>query len=59
MMLGITLREGASGQLAAACLQEGVMVLTAKEKLRLLPPLTLTRQEADLGLERMAKALAL
>ena len=58
MMLGITLQEGISGQLAAACLEAGVMVLTAKEKLRLLPPLTLTKAEADLGLERMAKALS-
>lgn len=51
MMLGIQLRSGTSAEVAKACLDRGLLVLTAKEKVRLLPPLTITDQELSDGLK--------
>ena len=39
-------------------LEEGLMVLTAKDKVRLLPPLTITYDEIDQGVEILKKALS-
>lgn len=50
MMLGIELRSGTSAEVAKACLEKGLLVLTAKEKVRLLPPLTITDKELTEGL---------
>lgn len=58
LMLGISL-EGpcTAGEVAAACAEAGLIVLTAKEKIRLLPPLTITMQEIDKGLALFADVL--
>lgn len=59
MMLGVELEEGyTSKQVLSALLQNGLMVLTAKAKVRLLPPLTITQEELDEGLEIMEQTLA-
>ncbi len=58
MMLGATLSKGDAKSVSARCAQNGLLILTAKEKLRLLPPLTLTREDADEGLEILEKTLA-
>lgn len=59
LMLGIALEDGlASGQLAADCIAGGLIILTAKEKLRLLPPLTISKAEIDKGLAVLEKVLA-
>lgn len=50
MMIGIVPEKGSSREIAEACLKEGLLILTAKTLLRLLPPLTLTQQEMDKGL---------
>lgn len=50
MMIGIVPENGSSREIAEACLKEGLLILTAKTLLRLLPPLTLTQQEMDKGL---------
>ena len=57
MMLGVELTKGTARQAAEACLEQGLMILTAKEVLRLLPPLTITRQEMDKGLTGLRKVL--
>ena len=58
MMLGVELTKGTARQAADACLEKGLLILTAKEVLRLLPPLTITRQEMDRGLDSLRQALA-
>jgi len=51
MMLGIVLEDGiAARDVANACLQQGLLILTAKTLLRLLPPLTISEEELDGGL---------
>ena len=37
---------------------EGVLVLTAKTKVRMLPPLNITYDELDRGLAALGRALA-
>ncbi len=58
MMIGVVLdREAAP--LAQLLLEHGLIVLTAGETvLRLLPPLNLTKAEADEGLEKLANGFA-
>lgn len=58
MMLGIVPEKGTSAALAAACVENGLLILTAKSLLRLLPPLTITREEMDKGLAILKKVLA-
>lgn len=50
MMIGIVPENGSSREIAEACLKEGLLILTAKTLLRLLPPLTITQEEMDKGL---------
>lgn len=58
LMIGITLKSKSSADVCKACLDNGLLALTAKEKLRLLPPLTITYDEIDKGIEILAKVLA-
>ena len=45
-MRGAVLEEGiAAKDVVAACIKKGVLMLTAKDKLRFLPPLTITKEE--------------
>lgn len=46
LMIGVETEKDAK-QLAAECLKQGVIVLTAKTKLRLLPPLNIKKQELE------------
>ncbi len=58
LMIGIELETAVkSADVVRAGLKTGVLLLTAKEKVRLLPPLTITSGEMDEGLEALAKAL--
>ncbi|HEY2526318.1 MAG TPA: acetylornithine transaminase, partial [Candidatus Binataceae bacterium] len=58
MMIGIVLR-GEAKSATEACIRERLLVnATAENVLRLLPPLTLTRDEADAGLKIIERALA-
>ena len=50
MMIGIVLEKGTAKDVAAACIEHGLLVLTAKTLVRLLPPLTITFEEIDKGL---------
>lgn len=51
LMIGIELKNKKAGDVVKAALDKGLLLLTAKTKLRLLPPLTITYEEIDKGLE--------
>ena len=57
MMIGITLKNKKAADVVAKALDEGLLLLTAKEKVRLLPPLNITYDEIDKGLEIFEKVL--
>lgn len=57
MMLGIVLEKGIAGDVAKDCAGRGLLILTAKKLLRLLPPLTITYAEIDRGLAILEAAL--
>lgn len=51
LMIGIELKNKKAGNVVKAALDKGLLLLTAKTKIRLLPPLTITYEEIDKGLE--------
>ena len=57
LMIGITLRTKNALDVVSKALDEGLMLLTAKEKVRLLPPLNITYDELDKGLEILINIL--
>lgn len=50
LMLGLELEKSAA-ETAAKCLEQGLIVLTAHEKLRLLPPLNITDEQLEKAAE--------
>ncbi len=59
MMLGVRLEEGVqAAEIVKKGITNGVLALTAKTKLRLLPPLTISYDEIDEGLAAIEKALS-
>ena len=57
MMIGITVDDNyTSAEVANRCVENGLLILTAKAKLRLLPPLNITKDEIDKGIEILAKS---
>lgn len=57
LMIGISLKTKKAGDVAAAALEKGLLVLTAKDKVRLLPPLTIEKEEIDDGLDILISIL--
>ncbi len=57
LMIGITLKTKNATDICAKALENGLLVLTAKDKVRLLPPLTITYEEIDKGLEILKKIM--
>lgn len=57
LMIGITLKSKKAADVAKAALDKGLLVLTAKEKVRLLPPLTIEVSEIDAGLDLLFEIL--
>ena len=51
LMIGIQLKSKVAGDIVKAALDKGLLLLTAKTKVRLLPPLTITYEEIDKGLD--------
>lgn len=51
LMIGIELKTKKAADVVRAALDKGLLLLTAKTKVRLLPPLTITYDEIDKGLE--------
>ncbi len=59
LMLGIEVEEPlASSEIVTECIKKGLILLTAKHKLRLLPPLNIKLAEIDRGLEILAQVLS-
>lgn len=59
LMIGVRLAEGVkAADVVKKGIEKGVLALTAKVKLRLLPPLTITYEEIDEGLDAIEKALS-
>lgn len=57
LMLGITIEGKVGSDVAKACLEKGLMVLTAKEKVRLLPPLNISFEELNEGLDILLEVI--
>lgn len=57
LMLGITLKNKKATDVLQEALSDGLLVLTAKEKLRLLPPLSISYDEIDKGMGILKKIL--
>ena len=57
LMIGVRLKTKKAGDICKACLENGLLILTAKEKLRFLPPLNITYDEIDAGLEILSELL--
>lgn len=58
LMIGITLKEGDAHDVALKCLERGLIVLTAKDKVRLLPPLNISYVDIDCGLAILGEVIA-
>ncbi len=57
LMLGIELKTKNAGEIAKKCSENGLLILTAKTKLRMLPPLVITKGEIDKGMEILSQYL--
>lgn len=57
LMIGITPKKGTAKEIVASCLVKGLIVLTAHDKVRLLPPLVITDAELEKGLAILLNAL--
>lgn len=57
LMIGVRLKTKKAADICKTCLDNGLMILTAKTKLRFLPPLTITYEEIDKGMEILRKVL--
>lgn len=57
LMIGVRLKTKNAADVCKLCLDNGLLILTAKTKLRFLPPLTITYEEIDQGLEILEKVL--
>ena len=58
LMLGIDFRSKSAKEIVAEGLKKGVVMLTAKKSVRLLPPLTITYGEIDEGINRLVSVFA-
>lgn len=57
LMLGVEIEGKAAAEAVKEALESGLMILTAKNKVRMLPPLTITYDELDEGIEIFKKVL--
>ena len=58
LMIGVELKEGLDAKdIANKCIENGLMVLTAKKKIRFLPPLNISYEELNKGLDIFIKVL--
>ena len=57
MMIGIEVENKTGADVVKKAIENGVICLTAKTLVRLLPPLNITMKEIDLGLERLKEVI--
>ena len=58
LMLGVEIQGWKSSDVVTACIEKGLLILTAKTAVRLLPPLTITYEEMDKGLAILEQVLS-
>jgi len=59
LMIDVKITEGMDARLIASrCAEGGLMILTAKTKLRIMPPLNITMDEIDRGLDILCECLS-
>lgn len=57
LMIGIEPQRGDIHRLAEKCVKNGLLIITAKNLLRMLPPLTITYQELDEAVQILEKTI--
>ncbi|MGN1104761.1 MAG: aspartate aminotransferase family protein [Candidatus Coproplasma sp.] len=57
LMIGISTTKSAK-EVAAACLEKGLVVLTAHDRVRLLPPLNITKEEMNTALKILNEVIS-
>ena len=57
MMIGIVTEKDNAKEIAKKCVENGLLILTAKNLLRMLPPLNITYEEIDKGLNILKKVM--
>jgi len=58
LMLGVVIEGKEAGKIVDEALEQGLMLLTAKDRVRMLPPLTITYDEIDEGLDIFESVIA-
>lgn len=59
LMFGLSLEKNlGAGEVAKKCVEHGLLILTAKEKLRIMPPLNISKEEIDNGLNILSECLS-
>lgn len=58
LMIGISTTKSAK-EVAAKCLEKGLIVLTAHEKVRLLPPLIITKAEMEFAIKTLNEVIGI
>lgn len=59
LMFSLSLSEGLlSAEIAKKCVENGLLILTAKTKLRIMPPLNISFSEIDTGLSILRQCLS-
>ncbi len=58
LMIGIQLKTKTAAAVRDTCLKKGLLVLTAKDRVRLLPPLNISRQELETGAEILCQCIS-
>ena len=56
LMVGIEI-DGNAHDIAVKCVENGLLIITAKDLLRMLPPLTVTKEELDEAAAILEKTL--
>ena len=57
LMIGIKTAKPAS-EIAKKCIDKGLLVLTAHSKVRLLPPLNISKDEIDFALKILSEVIS-
>lgn len=57
LMIGVVLEKDNAKEVASKCVENGLLVLTAKTLIRFLPPLNISIEEIDKGLEIFSKTI--
>lgn len=57
LMVGIELKNGDAHDVAVKCVENGLIIITAKNLLRMLPPLVITKKEIDEAVQILDKTM--